>query len=88
MFDENKDGRIDIGELKRMIRDMGTSIPTQTAQRILSISDENHDGYLDYPEFVKMMQNPQFSDVFGKYVNIYLKALVPQRKPPALGGYL
>lgn len=79
MFDENKDGHIDIRELKRMIRDMGTSIPTQTAQRILSVSDDDNDGFLNYSEFVKMMHNPQFSELFGKYLNTYLNALIPQR---------
>jgi Ca2+-binding EF-hand superfamily protein len=58
-YDEDGDGRISLAELRRAIRsDAYTNdIPEHTIKRILKREDEDGSGYIEYPEFLKMVCN-------------------------------
>jgi hypothetical protein len=53
----DSDGRISLAELRRIIRsDSYTKdIPEHTVKQILKRADEDANGYIEYPEFLKMV---------------------------------
>ncbi|KAI3799136.1 hypothetical protein L1987_34426 [Smallanthus sonchifolius] len=59
VFDENKDGFIDAGELQRVISVLGLKGRTELedCRKMIGAFDENADGRLDFHEFVKLMEN-------------------------------
>lgn len=79
MFDANKDGRIDLQELKGMIRKFGNNVPPDVAKKILKMCDEDHDGYLNYQDFINMVNHPELKVLFQRYVHSYVKTIVPKR---------
>jgi len=58
-YDEDSDGRISLAELRRAIRsDSYTKdIPEHAVKKIMKRADEDGSGYIEYPEFVKMVCN-------------------------------
>jgi Ca2+-binding EF-hand superfamily protein len=58
-YDVDSDGRISLAELRRIIRsDSYTKdIPEHTVKQILKRADEDANGYIEYPEFLKMVCN-------------------------------
>ncbi|RZC38501.1 rhomboid-related protein 2, partial [Asbolus verrucosus] len=84
--DIDGDGFITINELNVMIRRNGLTeepLPPLVVRRIHQIADTNHDGQLDYNEFVGMINNPTFSHIFGRYVTKYVNFVIPRKR---LGG--
>ncbi|KAL8193484.1 hypothetical protein R6Q57_026619 [Mikania cordata] len=59
VFDENKDGFIDAGELQRVISVLGLKARTdiEDCRKMIRAFDENADGRIDFNEFVKFMEN-------------------------------
>ncbi|KAA8547976.1 hypothetical protein F0562_004405 [Nyssa sinensis] len=59
VFDENRDGFIDAGELQRVLRVLGfkDGIERENCRRMIATFDENGDGRIDFKEFVKFMEN-------------------------------
>ncbi|KAK9061764.1 hypothetical protein SSX86_018947 [Deinandra increscens subsp. villosa] len=59
VFDENRDGFIDAGELQRVISVLGLKGRTdvEDCRKMIGMVDENDDGRIDFSEFVKFMEN-------------------------------
>ncbi|XAR65202.1 hypothetical protein NMG60_11009228 [Bertholletia excelsa] len=60
VFDMNRDGFIDAGELQRVLRSLGLveeGSQVENCKRMISAFDENGDGLIDFSEFLKFMEN-------------------------------
>jgi len=81
-YDEDGDGRISLAELRRAIRsDAYTKdIPEHTVRRILKRADEDASGYIEYPEFLKMIRDKEIQGTMGRALNRYVKTAVVQPK--------
>ncbi|KAJ8011608.1 hypothetical protein DPEC_G00060020 [Dallia pectoralis] len=55
-LDTNKDGKVDVAELRAGLTAMGISFRTGAAQKIVSSGDKNKDGSLDFTEFSKYLK--------------------------------
>ncbi|KAA8530372.1 hypothetical protein F0562_005081 [Nyssa sinensis] len=62
VFDENRDGFIDAGELKRVLCALGfkDGSEIENCRRLIATFDENEDGKIDFNEFAKLMENTSF----------------------------
>lgn len=57
VFDENRDGYIDAGELNKVLRVLGLAIPSEVeCQKMIRVFDENGDGRIDFDEFTKLVE--------------------------------
>ncbi|XP_006634939.1 mitochondrial adenyl nucleotide antiporter SLC25A24 [Lepisosteus oculatus] len=54
-LDTNKDGKVDVSELKEGLEAMGTTLGKGAAQKIVSSGDRNKDGGLDLKEFSRYL---------------------------------
>jgi Ca2+-binding EF-hand superfamily protein len=68
-YDQDSDGRISLAELKHMIlSDSFTNdIPQHVVHQILKRADEDANGYIEYPEFLKMV----CTDFMEQFHNIW-----------------
>lgn len=59
VFDENRDGFIDAGELQRVICILGLrqGLELEECKRMIAVFDKNGDGRIDFNEFVKFLEN-------------------------------
>jgi calmodulin len=59
VFDENRDGFIDAGELQRVLCILGLKEGKQmeNCKKMIRTFDENRDGKIDFNEFVKFMES-------------------------------
>ena len=55
IFDKNRNGYIEIKELKTVTTTLGQKLTDEEFQEFWKEADINHDGKLDYNEFVNMM---------------------------------
>lgn len=55
MFDRNKDGFIDLIELKKVTSLMGATLSNMELQDFMKEADKDGNGKIDYEEFVNMM---------------------------------
>jgi len=58
MFDKDKSGKIDIGEISEMLGEEGMQdikVTKDQLQKYITEVDENGDGEIDFEEFVTMM---------------------------------
>ncbi|KAJ3651114.1 hypothetical protein Zmor_017172 [Zophobas morio] len=81
--DIDHDGFITIQELQTMIRRNSLTedpIPSHVVRKIHQIADADHDGRLNYIEFVNMINDPKFRSIFGRYVTKYVNFVVPRKK--------
>ena len=51
-FDTDGDGKITNSEFKFILTKMGDKLPEEDAERVFKLADLNHDGVLDFVEFV------------------------------------
>lgn len=93
-YDRDSDGRISLAELKQMIlSDSFTKdIPQHTVRQILKRADEDANGYIEYPEFLKMTKHKKMQSVMGRALNRYVRAAVVQHtattdEPDEAGDY-
>lgn len=54
VFDEDRNGTIDAGDLIHIFLHMGYSPSRLEVQRMIDAADLNHDGHVDFPEFVAL----------------------------------
>ncbi|GBP39099.1 Putative calcium-binding protein CML23 [Eumeta japonica] len=82
-YDRDKDGRISYTELKDIIesREYDHDLPDNVVDKIMKLADKDNSGYLDFAEFVEMMQNPDLKMIFGHFVARYVHTIVPYRRP-------
>ncbi|KAH3848236.1 calmodulin-beta-like isoform X1 [Dreissena polymorpha] len=57
VFDKDGNGYITADELKKVMTNLGEKMTDEEVQEMLNEADENHDGQISYPEFVKMMNS-------------------------------
>jgi len=55
VFDKDGSGSIDLNEMKTVLMDLGQQMTEQEVLELFEAADENHDGILDYSEFVELM---------------------------------
>ncbi|KAI5615297.1 calcium-binding mitochondrial carrier protein SCaMC-1, partial [Silurus asotus] len=55
-LDTNKDGKVDVAELRAGLIAMGIALRTGEAQKIVSTGDKNSDGALDFTEFARYLK--------------------------------
>ena len=55
MFDKDGNGRISTKELKGVMKSLGQNVTDAEVQSMIKKVDLNHDGEIDFEEFVKMM---------------------------------
>lgn len=60
VFDENKDGFIDAGELQRVLCCLGLERDLMQCQKMINAVDQNGDELVDRDEFVKLMEQSFF----------------------------
>ncbi|CAH0696706.1 unnamed protein product [Spodoptera exigua] len=82
-YDKDKDGRISYVELKEIINSVEYQhdLPDNVVDKIMDLADRDNSGYLDFNEFVAMMQNPDLKAVFGHFVARYVHSIIPHRGP-------
>ncbi|XAR71275.1 hypothetical protein NMG60_11028460 [Bertholletia excelsa] len=59
VFDVNGDGFVDAGELQRVLCSLGLveeGSEVEDCKKMITAFDENEDGLIDFPEFVKFME--------------------------------
>eukprot|EP00092_Neocalanus_flemingeri_P055916 GFUD01066221.1.p1 GENE.GFUD01066221.1~~GFUD01066221.1.p1 ORF type:complete len:145 (+),score=66.17 GFUD01066221.1:79-513(+) len=54
IFDRNRDGYIDMKELKKVVAMLGTMLTKEEVEEFMAEADKDGNGKLDYDEFVKM----------------------------------
>lgn len=57
LFDSNKNGTIEVGELKKILDALGIEEDNKMLKKMLRDVDENQNGEIDFDEFVKMLTN-------------------------------
>ncbi|XP_057471804.1 probable calcium-binding protein CML46 [Actinidia eriantha] len=59
VFDENRDGFLDAGELQRVLYNLGfkDGLDIEKCRRMIDAFDDNGDGTIDFTEFVKLVEN-------------------------------
>eukprot|EP00092_Neocalanus_flemingeri_P002198 GFUD01002338.1.p1 GENE.GFUD01002338.1~~GFUD01002338.1.p1 ORF type:complete len:149 (+),score=54.94 GFUD01002338.1:74-520(+) len=55
IFDRNRDGYIDMKELKKVADMLGTMLTKEEVEEFMAEADKDGNGKLDYDEFVKML---------------------------------
>ncbi|KAH3852884.1 hypothetical protein DPMN_095405 [Dreissena polymorpha] len=52
VFDKNGDGKVSVEEIREVVESLGGKMTNAEVESMLVDVDENHDGYIDYDEFV------------------------------------
>ncbi|KAL5722850.1 hypothetical protein ACHQM5_006319 [Ranunculus cassubicifolius] len=62
VFDVNRDGFVDAGELQRVLCSLGfvQGSKMKECEKMIRVFDENRDGLIDFDEFVKLMESSFF----------------------------
>ena len=57
IFDRNRDGYIDMKELRKVTAMLGTMLSQEEIEEFMAEADRDGNGKLDYEEFVKMLMS-------------------------------
>ncbi|KAL5722851.1 hypothetical protein ACHQM5_006320 [Ranunculus cassubicifolius] len=59
VFDVNRDGFVDAGELQRVLCGLGfvEGSKMEECENMIRVFDDNRDGFIDFKEFVKLMES-------------------------------
>ncbi|CAH1112650.1 unnamed protein product [Psylliodes chrysocephalus] len=82
-FDADKSGHIEINELVEMLKS-DDDVPKIISKKIFKAADQDGNGLLNYDEFEKMVQDENYSEVFSRYLNIYIRYVLPRKKAALL----
>ena len=55
VFDKDKNGSIDAGELKAIMMALGMEVTDEDVRGMIQEADNDGDGQIDYEEFARMM---------------------------------
>ncbi|KAK3918459.1 Rhomboid-related protein 3 [Frankliniella fusca] len=86
-YDEDADGRLSLAEMKKVVKSdhFDHDIPNRCVRRLIQKADQNKDGFVEYDEFLKMIQDPEVRTMFGQGLNTFVrKTIVPRRPPPSV----
>ncbi|KAJ8985218.1 hypothetical protein NQ317_018247 [Molorchus minor] len=75
-YDTDKSGHIDLKELREMLKD-DDEVPRRIVNHIFETSDKDNDGKINYNEFMEMVHNRKFKEVFGRYIDTYIRYVLP-----------
>lgn len=83
-YDEDADGKLSLAEMKRIIQSESfeNDIPHRCVKRLIQKADENKDGYIQYEEFLKMIQEPEVRSMFGQGLQTFVRKTIVPRRPP------
>ena len=56
LCDTNSDGRIDGDELRAYFQKIGISLSQKEIDNMISVADGNHSGFVEFEEFVRLLQ--------------------------------
>ncbi|KAG5892778.1 hypothetical protein JTB14_007993 [Gonioctena quinquepunctata] len=79
--DSNRDGYISVKELDVFILsdpERCRTLKKKNVRKLHNMADSNGDEFLDFDEFVDLLNNESIRDVADKYFTWYVNALVPQ----------
>lgn len=75
-YDRDASGAIDKSEFQQALKDMGHDDMTEEKlQAMFNVVDLNHDGVIDWSEFLKMMEHLKIQGTKRKSQSINLKGL-------------
>ncbi|CAG9830264.1 unnamed protein product [Diabrotica balteata] len=78
-FDKDKSGGVELSELAETL-ELDDEIPRHISERIFKAADKNRNNVLDFNEFYNMVRNASYKEVFSRYVNLYVRYVLPKRK--------
>ncbi|XP_075219342.1 rhomboid-related protein 2-like isoform X2 [Lycorma delicatula] len=81
-YDTDGDGKLSLQELYAQINSPGFShdIPDEVIQNIFKLNDSDSDGYIDFNEFVAMLETEVGRHILNKTLNQFIKHTVVPRK--------
>ena len=68
IFDRNRDGFIDMKELKKVTAMLGTMLSQEEIEEFMAEADKDGNGKIDYEEFVKMLMSYWNMKVFSSCI--------------------
>ena len=68
LFDSNRDGAVDVHELKVSLRALGFDIKKEEARQILKDNQRNGSGLIEFPEFLEIGRFYRWSDYLFKFL--------------------
>ncbi|XP_056640525.1 rhomboid-related protein 2-like isoform X1 [Diorhabda sublineata] len=78
-FDKNKSGGIEQFEMRHILKSED-DVPEEVSKIIFDNADTNEDGVLDPNEFNCMIKDKKNKSIFTRYVNIYIRYVLPRKK--------
>ncbi|XP_030748182.1 rhomboid-related protein 2-like isoform X2 [Sitophilus oryzae] len=79
-YDLDGSGGIEIREFIEMLR-QNDEISEKIIKKLFKYGDKNKDKKITLDEFIDLVTDRKFSQVFGKYVNNYMHFILPNQKP-------
>lgn len=84
-FDKNKSGGIEQLEMQQIL-ESEDDVPEAVSRKIFTAADRNEDGVLDPNEFQCMIKDKTYKSVFTRYINIYIRYVLPRKKRIGIRG--
>jgi len=70
--DSSKNGKVELDEIMKLIKRLGVRAPAEDVARMFAIVDTDHNGALDFAEFVQLYESllaiPEVQSLFGQLV--------------------
>ncbi|XP_046682833.1 rhomboid-related protein 2 [Homalodisca vitripennis] len=80
-YDVDGDGRIALSELKTMLSSshFNHDIPDRVVTQIIKNADADKNGFLDFNEFLRLVESDEGKRLFSRYINSYVRTVIPRR---------
>lgn len=80
-YDRKGDGHIPLKELKdTLVRETSHELPEHAVRKIIAKADLNQDGYIQFPEFLSLVESKEGRIVMDSVFRRYIKSTIPPRK--------
>ncbi|XP_072155997.1 rhomboid-related protein 2 isoform X1 [Bemisia tabaci] len=80
-YDRKGDGHIPLKELKdTLVRETSHELPEHAVRKIIAKADLNQDGYIQFPEFLSLVESKEGRIVMDSVFRRYVKSTIPPRK--------